>query len=522
MLGGLISIFFTAVSAMVAFVSAPRGGAFCLFRIVAVWVSVAVFAFLIGNKWLVFALISLTLFIVAPARPAERVYLYIGAMVAIPAGLSLNLPFPGLNYLISLDYAKITTLILLGPIFVKNLMSRPPQHLKTVGRLLVIFVLLTGVMSIRDLPFTSMLRALFDQFLLVIIPYFAISRALTTQAEIDNAIRALFLSAIILAGIGIFSTLWRWNYYVHLSEQIFAKSFTEYRNGFLRISATVGGTLLGFVMGFAIAATFVFQAAKEYPKVHAIALSGVFAFVLFTTGARGGWLAAILIAGSYFLLSKLNKSGRQLLLISLVAGVVTIMVLVFQDSALLSDEYGTIDYRADLLRTSMKQIAERPLFGSADFLESPRFAHLRQGEGIIDLVNVYIQLSLHYGLVGFSLFFGANLLVLHAGVATLGRLPFGRDIGAKAAAARRTVVLLIAIHIGYLAMIATISWVSYIWQYGFVILGLMAAQVRVGVLPGAAPEHHIEIPPAQDPSPPPSASNSRAHLPYGARFVRRS
>jgi O-antigen ligase len=519
--GGLISIFFTAISALAAFVSAPRGGAFCVFRIVAVWVSIAVFGFLIGNKWLVFALTGLTLFIVAPARPAERVYLYIGAMAAIPAGLSMYLPFPGLNYLISLDYAKVTTLILLGPVFFKNLMSRSPPHLKTVGRLLVVFVLLTGVMSIRDLPFTSMLRALLDQFLLVVIPYFAISRTLTTQAEIDNAIRALFLSAIILAAIGIFSTLWRWNYYVHLSEQIFAKSFTEYRNGFLRIIATTGGTLLGFVMGFAIVATFVFQAAKEYPKIHAIALLGVFAFVLFTTGARGGWLAAMLIAGSYFLLSKLNKSGRQLLLISLVAGVVTIMVLVFQDSELLSDEYGTIDYRADLLRTSIQQIAERPLFGSADFLDSPRFAHLRQGEGIIDLVNVYLQLSLHYGLVGLSLYVGANLLVLHSSLAALGRLPFGRDIGAEAAAMRRTVVLLTATHVGYLAMISTISGVSYIWQYGFVIIGLMVAQVRVSALPGK-PEVQHEIPSTQELSPPLSGHDSHAQLPYGARFVRRS
>ncbi len=519
--GALISIFFTAISALAAFMTAPRGGAYCLFRIVVVWVSIAVFGFLIGNKWLVFAMIGTTLLIVAPTRPAERVYLYIGAMAAIPIGLSVDLPFPGLNYLVSLDYAKMTTLILLGPVFVRNIFSRPPQQLKMVGRLLTIFVLLTGVMSIRDLPFTSMLRVLFDQFLLVIIPYLAISRALTTQAEIDNAVRALFLSAIILAGIGIFSTLWSWNYYVHLSERIVAKSFTEYRNGFLRISATLGGTLLGFVMGVAIMATFVFQAAKEYPKIYAIALSGAFAFVLFTTGARGGWLAAMLIIGSYFLLSKLNKSGRQLLLFSLIAGVVSILVLVFQDSALLSDEYGTIDYRAELLRTSVRQIAERPLFGSADFLDSQRFAHLRQGEGIIDLVNVYIQLSLYYGLVGFALFMGANLIALRGGMATLGRLPFGRDASLGAAAARRTVALLIAMHIGFLAMIATISSVSYIWQYGYVILGLIVAQTRVGAFPGAASERRDEIPPAQGAAPP-SAPMLRAQLPYGARFVRRS
>lgn len=516
--GGLISIFFTAISALAAFMTAPRGGAFCLFRIVAVWVLVAAIGFLIGNKWLVFTLIGVTLLIVAPARPAERVYLYIGAMAAIPIGLSLNLPFPGLNYLVTLDYAKMTTVILLGPAFLKYVFSRPPQKLKIVGRLLIIFVLLTGIMSIRDLPFTSMLRALFDQFVLVIIPYLTISRSLTNQNEIDNAIKALFVSAIILAGISVFSTLWSWNYYAHLSDRIVGKSFTDYRNGFLRIGATTGSTLLGFVMGAAIVSAFVLQAAKEHSKIFAIAQACVFGFVLFTTGARGGWLAAVLIIGAYFLLSKLQKSGRQLLLVSLISGVVIMMVLVFQDSAVLNDAYGSIDYRADLLRTSMGQIAERPLFGSADFLESPRFAHLRQGEGIIDLVNVYIQLSLYYGLVGFSLFIGANLLALHGGLTTLDRFPSGRDVSVDVVSARRTVALLIAMHISYLAMIATISWVSYIWHYGFVILGLMVAQVRVGALPSViTPERRDETPLNQ----PPNTPKPHASLPYGARFVRR-
>ena len=521
MISGLTSILMTAIAAAVSYFAAPRGEAYGALRIAAVWVLAAASAFLIPNKWVVMAAIAVILIAFAPSRAANRVFLYIGVFAAIPASYSLNVPFPGLNYLIAIDYAKVVTIILLGPIFVQKIFSAPPQHLKSVDRLLLIFVLLTGVMSIRDLSFTSMLRATLDQFLLVFVPYVAISRTLTTQKDVENAIKAFFVGVIILAGVGVLSTVKQWNYYVHIADSVSAKSFIDYRNGFLRIGATLIPSLLGFLMGVGLAIAFFLRAAKGYPKLYFFACLGVFGFVIFATGARGAWLSAAVIVASYFLLSKLNKTGRQILIVSLFAGLAGMLVLVFQDSALLNDKYGSIDYRAELVRTSMRQLADRPLFGSADFINTARFAHLRQGEGIIDLVNVYIQLSLYYGLVGLSLFVGANLLALRGGLAMLGRLPFGRVIEPDVANARRMVGLLIALQIGFLVLIATISAVSYIWHCGYVLLALLAAQARVGALAAPPKEQQSQIPPDEEPSPVPSALKPHAPLPYGARFVRR-
>ncbi len=520
MVSGLISVLMTAIAAVVSFVAAPRGDNYGAMRIAIVWILIAAVAFLIPNKWLMIAMIAAILAICAPFKSVDRVYLYIGVFAAIPASLGLNLPFPGLNYLIEINYAKVATIVLLGPVFIqKTFLSQ--TKFNTVDGLLLAFVILTGVISIRDVSFTSMIRVTIDQMLLVFVPYIAISRSLTTQKEVENAVKALFVGIVILAAIGVFSTLKQWNYYVHVADVATSKMFNDYRNGFLRVGATLVPALLGLVAGVGMAASLVFRSKKEHPGIYIFIFWGVFAFVLFVTGARGAWLATGLVLVAYGLLLKLSKPGRQFVYFLGAAIVCSVLVLVFQDSALLTDKYGTFDYRADLLRTSMEQIADRPLFGSADFLETARFAHLVQGEGIIDLVNVYLQLALHYGLVGLALYLGAHFLTLRGNLKLFGTLPRNKNAEENIKSLRRVIALLIASHVGFLLLIATISAVSYIWHFGYLILGMSAAQLKIGASALAPAEAKKTIAPtvatADAQQTPPSASS----LPYGARFVRR-
>jgi O-antigen ligase len=62
----------------------------------------------------------------------------------------------------------------------------------------------------------------------------------------------------------------------------------------------------------------------------------------------------------------------------------------------------TIDYRQELLDTSLALIKQSPWFGV------PNYAYymqgLRQGEGIIDLVNSFLAIALDAGLVGLAMY----------------------------------------------------------------------------------------------------------------------
>ena len=53
-----------------------------------------------------------------------------------------------------------------------------------------------------------------------------------------------------------------------------------------------------------------------------------------------------------------------------------------------------------------------PFLGSFDFMNTPEMEALRQGQGIIDLVNSYATVGLSSGLVGLSLFLGFFMAVL--------------------------------------------------------------------------------------------------------------
>jgi len=73
-----------------------------------------------------------------------------------------------------------------------------------------------------------------------------------------------------------------------------------------------------------------------------------------------------------------------------------------------SVETADLDYRQRLASTSWNLILNHPFFGDQDYLS--KMSQLRQGQGIIDIVNTYAGTALEYGLVGLSLFLGFMLL----------------------------------------------------------------------------------------------------------------
>lgn len=65
-----------------------------------------------------------------------------------------------------------------------------------------------------------------------------------------------------------------------------------------------------------------------------------------------------------------------------------------------------VDYRERLFDVSLAVIAQRPWFGAVDFMANPMLEQMRQGEGIIDIVNTYLGVGMRNGLVALALFVG--------------------------------------------------------------------------------------------------------------------
>jgi O-antigen ligase len=120
------------------------------------------------------------------------------------------------------------------------------------------------------------------------------------------------------------------------------------------------------------------------------------------------------IAGLRFL------SDRKLLLVSLITAAVVstcwqlgmgdyIVGLINMTS---TDETASFNvlYRQELLTQSLALIHQSPWFGVPNYMQS--LENLRQGEGIIDLVNTYLVIALNVGILGVGLFLVPYGLIL--------------------------------------------------------------------------------------------------------------
>ena len=126
--------------------------------------------------------------------------------------------------------------------------------------------------------------------------------------------------------------------------------------------------------------------------------------------SRGPWISALLLIILFILqgpmafknLSKLLIGG--LIVISLLATTPMGQKIINLLPIVGKVEKNNIDYREQLLTNSLIVIARNPIFGSVDYLKEPEMLELIQGQGIIDVVNTYIGITLSVGYAGLVLF----------------------------------------------------------------------------------------------------------------------
>ncbi len=112
-----------------------------------------------------------------------------------------------------------------------------------------------------------------------------------------------------------------------------------------------------------------------------------------------------------------------------------------------------------------------PFFG--DQFPWPKMEDLRQGEGIIDIVNTYLGVALNYGLVGLFLFLGFILLGMIKTYLRVRELTTSDPDFALFGAS------LIACIVGTLIMIDSSSFILGCQKMFYVLAGLATAYARL-------------------------------------------
>jgi len=458
-----------------------------------VWFVLTVVAFLSPDFW-IFALVAVPLLLWAQRRDTHPVALYLALLQVIPP-VSVDIPVVGINQLFTLDIYRLLSFCVLFPtawrLRRRQDLAPAPARLGLQDILLLGYgALLTVLYVPPDLPqhvilpdsATNLVRRAFLFFTDVYILYFVVSRSCRSRGAIIDALAAFSLSSALLAPVAVFETVRGWLLYIDIPVRWSGEVLTplySMRGTMLRAMVSTNGPL---VLGYVLAVGFgfwLYLGSKLQSRPLRAIVTCIYVAGLLAAYSRGPWIGAIVIYLAYIAL----RPGAVTRVFKAVAVMATAIgallaspfgeritsVMPFMGGAV--DSYNVL-YRQRLAQRSWQLIQQRPFFG--DQLAYQKMEDLRQGMGIIDLVNAYASVALFYGLVGLALFLSFFLLGLLR----------ARRLAWRVAQADPDLALLgVTLVAGMIGTLVMIVSSSLIFQYAimfYVLGGLAAAYASLG------------------------------------------
>ncbi|HUQ38282.1 MAG TPA: O-antigen ligase family protein [Aestuariivirga sp.] len=448
-----------------------------------IWVTVTASLFLTQNFWL-FLLVTGFILLLAIVFERDRIVLYTLVLCASPV-VTVAVPgFGGIGSFAHISPQDFFAVLLLLPAL---LVQRNANISKIHGRwplvFLVLYYILIVALYARGSSATETMRAAVGYFLAMVFPFLAFSTCVDSADGMKDTVTAFIFTLFLLAFEGAFEVVKSWQLYSSVVAQwnTYGEGFGYIeRDGLLRASGPTGGPIiLGFLFMTGIGLCLGLP-ERLLPSKLRLLLIAVLVGGIATPFARGPWVGAFVIL-LVFQLTGRNPFGSLFKSIIIAAACILLLSqLPFGEKIIDMLPYvgsegntETADYRVKLLDNALTVIARNPVFGSVDFLETPEMQEMIQGQGIIDIVNSYLQISLRYGFVGLSLFvlfFSATLLGLARALMSLPESETELKVMARA---------LFATLCGVLITIFTVSSVGQIPYIYWILAGLCVAQTRI-------------------------------------------
>ncbi|GAB6407934.1 O-antigen ligase family protein [Pseudomonas sp. MHK4] len=378
------------------------------------WFALTLLAFVSHSFW-VYAGVTAIILTVTRQRERNPMALFFFLLFLIPPASAQVPGFGLINYFVDLNHVRILALFVLLPAFLA-LRKKPdtlPFGRTLPDKLLLAFLLLSAVLSLRQTTPTDTLRQSLYLFVDVFLPYYVASRALKNVSDFKDALLGFLLAAMVLSLIGLFEYSRRWLLYNALTDAMGVQwEISSYlsRGGSLRASVTTGQAIaLGYVIAVAIGFYLFLQESvrsKLQRRLGALLLAGG----LFAPLSRGPWIGAAVIIVMY--IGTGRYAVRRLMLLGLAAVLALPLLAIVPGGQKILDllpfigsvETENITYRQRLIDNSLIVIQRNPWLGSFDYRSTPEMQSLTQGQGIIDIVNSYIAIALQMGLIGLTLF----------------------------------------------------------------------------------------------------------------------
>jgi O-antigen ligase len=381
------------------------------------WIIITLIAFLSGNFWIY--ILATGLFVRYAIKPIENRFAFFLAILFVVPVISARL-----GPLFYIDYVSLLSLVILLPIlFSTKFRQDAPRLGSTLADFLVIFlIILMTLLEMRGTTFTDAIRNGIGYFLTIFLPYFVASRAIKDFKQLKIAIIGFTLAGMIAGSIAIFEYIFQWLLYNPLANALqapFPLGAYLGRGDSLRALASLGHPL---VLGLTMVITFglyLFVAPSIKNKwmrwlCQLAILGGLIAPV-----SRGPWVAAAALFFIFIALGpKVVKKMSVAMILTVLVGATLPVIPGGEKVINLLPFVGNVDpfnvdYREVLFDRGLLIVQREPLFGVPEPSKEPEMEDMVQGEGIVDIVNSYLNIVLGYGVPGLMLYIGFFLTALY-------------------------------------------------------------------------------------------------------------
>lgn len=444
------------------------------------WVVIAFFVtsflfFLLSPAVLTFLLAAIFLLIVANRLSiTQRICFFLGCLPAVSQQANYLVPAVGIDYLLLLQYPLLLSLAVLAPIIPQLIGGAGRDRLASHSLLLWVLFFYLGVdfaTDVRDSSLTNGIRHLFIDFFIYVLPIFAIVSFTPSLVVFQRYFSALIIGLLLACGLAIMHQLIGWKFSsAVIADLDLSKSFHnvyDYRGGLIRS----GGTIMPIPFGILCSISFVWLLSLANYRWLSWRAAAMWILLLGVaiSGSRAAFLVIPVALSSIWILNRIKPTmtGILFLFLGLMFAGYTLGEVVIA-----LDPLGTFSYRAEMLRSSIPVFASNPIFGAPSEVYLVPLEHMRQGQGIIDIVNSYIQIGLKSGLLGLMSFIGVWLLTFRS-------IAKGYFLAASSPSLRSMLVLQAALLCVLVASLFSVSLVDYLPQYYWVFIGLSLGLANV-------------------------------------------
>ena len=438
-----------------------------------IWLVLTVVAFASPSFWL-FVIVATPLLAWGGNKDSNPVAFYLFTMHIIPPTVHLEIPTVLINHLFELNLYRILSLVVLLPTAWRVI--RSGERLASGTGWVDVFILSFAALQLLSfLPYESITNAGRRGFLLFIdavLVYYVVSRICTSRKRIVDAMASFAVICGIFAAIALFESIKGWLLYHELATVWGVPARLPYllRDDILRAAAAVGHSLaLGYALAIGLGFWLYLRTLTQPLRFARFVTIGLCVGLL-AAYSRSPWIVAVIIYFAY--VSQGPRGGVRFSKALFVASMLTAIVLVSPIGHRVIENLpfvGSVDaanviYRERLAKASWQLIQQHPWFGDPFVLQ--HLQSLRQGEGIIDLVNTYAAVAMFYGLVGLVLFLAP------AFIATGGALRAARWSASRDADLSRLGANLVACMLGTLVMMTAGSFGTILEKMYYVLVGL--------------------------------------------------